>query len=314
MKTKLILLLLIYFNISFAQTSIENFFVRNLTTWVNPKVDSIKALNLKEITTYKIRDNVKKVESRITYNQDGYVLIDRKYSFTYDSKNNLTKIKFPDDRSKMDFIQDSITIDSTTDTNMVFAALYLYNNIFYKKHRRYISKDGKGIDLPQNTYYDTLNLCNAKVIKYNSKSKTRVDCNITSLIMHATSYNDIALRESYKYDFTQQPPSIEYTQTDTLGKFKKIYNFLSVKEPDSPIFRYVLFAVNTEIIGKEFKEYTEEYYNNIENDKISNFPVLIIKSKEFPDKIEIYTYRGKSAKVKKLTSFYILKTEYTYYK
>jgi hypothetical protein len=315
-KTKLILLLLIYFNILFAQTSSENLCVKNLTTWVNLKRDSIKALNLKEITTYKITDNVKKVESRITYNQDGYVLIDKKYSFTYDSKNNLSKIKFPDDRSKMDFLQDSITIDRTTDTNMVFAALYLYNNIFYKKYRRYISKDGKGIDLPQDTYYDTLNLCNAKIIKYNSKIKTKFDCHITSLILNGTSYNDMALRETYKYDFSHQPPNIEFTQRDTLGKFKRTYFFMATKlDEDSPIFSgYILTFVHTEIIGNEYNEDIEEYYVNPNNDKISKFPIDITQSKKFSDKIEIYNYEGKSAKRKKLASFYTLKTEYTYFK
>lgn len=312
MKTKIILLIHIYYSISFAQTNSQNFFAENLTAWVNQKKDSIKTLNLKDITTYKITDNDKKVDSRTTYNKDGYILIDRKYSFTYDLNNNLTKIKFPDSRSKIDFLLDSINIDNNTDTNKVFAALYLYNNIFYKKFQRYISKDGKGIDLPQDTYYDTLNLCNSKIIKYNSNSKTNFDCIIKNLIVPEVSFNAMALRESYKYDFSHQPPNIEYTQTDTLGKFKRIYSFLSIKESDSPIFTYRLFTVNTEIKEKEFNEYIEEYYNNI--DKISNFPLLIIKSKEFPDKTEIYTYTGKSAKTKKLTSFYILKTEYTYYK
>jgi hypothetical protein len=312
MRTKTVLILIFFYASIFGQSSSDNSVVKNITLWVNPKSDSIKSLKLKDITRYKITGNDIKVDFKTMYNQDGYILIHGNYSFKYDAQNNLTNIKYPDPHSKIDFALDSITIDNNVDTNKIFSALYLYNNIFYKKFRRYISKDGKAMD----TYTDTLISCNGAIIRYNSKSKADFDCHITNLVLPNLSYNKNGYKETYKYDFGYQPPNIEFTQTDTLGKFKRTYIFLSTKtDEDSPIFSgYFLSFVHTEIKGNEFIDDIEEYYNNGESDKISKFPVYIIQSKQFPDKTEIYEYEGKSAKTKKLKSFYTLKTDYSYFK
>lgn len=288
-------------------------FSKDLASWVNPKKDSIKALKLHSITCFKIERHRKYVDYQIAYNTDGYILIDKLYSFKYDSNNNITQILFPDTKSKMDFTPDSMYIDNNTDTNKVFAALYLYNNIFYKKHRRYISKDGKGIDVPPDSYYDTLEICNGKIVKYSSKSKAYFDCKLTSLTMPDIVNDDLGYKGSYKYDFSQQPPSIEYTQADTLGKFKRTYYYGATRSFDSPIFSYILYDVITEIKGNEYNEYIEEYYTNGGRDKVSNFPIYVSHSKQFLDRVEIKRFEGKSSKKRKLIASYTLKTEYAYF-
>lgn len=312
MKQTLIIFFSILSEIIFAQTYNAIPFSKELAVWVNPKKDSIKAIKLQSINCYKIKGKKKTIDYQKKYNPSGYVLVDKRYSFKYDANNNITQIIFPDIKTKMNInLLDSLYIDSEVDTNKVFAALYLYNDIFYKKYRRYISKDGKGIDFPD-TYYDTLNICNTKLIKYNSKSKSYFDCSITNLIFTGLHDKDKSYRESYKYDFSNQPPNIEYTLMDTLGNFNKTYNFFAIRPEDSPIFNYILYDIYTFKKENGFNEYIEEYYSSV--DKVSNFPIYIIQTKEYPDKTEIYNYKGKSVKTKKLTSFYTLKTEYTYYK
>lgn len=311
MRTKTTLLLLIFYSALFGQTNADGSFAKNLTTWVNPKKDSIKTLKLKEALTYKITGSDKKLDFAKIYNQNGFVLMQGDYTFKYDAQNILTFIKYPDPLSRMKLSYDSVTIDKNVDSIKVLQALYLFNNTIYNKFMRDVVKKRNDTDI----YSDTLKSCGSSIIRYNPKSKKDFDCSVTNLIRPNGKNYLTGYIETYKYDFGHQPPTIELSQKDTLGKFKKTYFYRpSFTSDDVPLFNgYNLLSIHTEIKNKDFSEdIYENYTDNLDN--IFTYPFFIDHSKYYSTYEEHNSYKCSSAKSKKLVSSYIIKTEYNYFK
>jgi hypothetical protein len=302
----------------FGQTksfSAKDIIISNLSSWLNPKRDSIKNIKLNSIIRLQTFKKQTIIIDETTYDKNGYIIFNKNADgyrkFTYDSVYNLVNVQYSRGADVGKLFEGQISINRDIDTVSLFSILFGYSPILSLKHTQNINYLNKNKDL---YYSDTIKIADAKIITFNSATTNGVNSYIRSIILPKDGFSSPNLVEIYEYDIVLNCLLINHIRYDTLNKIKKTYSYFPIYYKNNPeiLKNYRLFSIKTEIQRADLKEFITEEYND-GNEKFYNKVKFITIEKISINYSESKTYKLTFIKTKKLVHSLTAKTQFTYY-